>query len=263
MDLHLKDKVAVVCGGSTGIGQATAKQFAAEGCKVAVCSRSREKIDAFIADFRAQGVEDFIAETVDATDKAQVDAFAKQVVDRYGKIDIWVNCAGGNRHGPLDTLAVEDYRFIIDLNLTSMFNGYQAACRYMIPAKSGVVINVASLAGKTGVAYRALYGAIKSGVINLTATIAAEVAPYNIRVVSVSPGVIYTALMKKAIEEDHDNTVSKICLRRAGMPDEVAKPIVFLASDAASYITGTDIAVAGGKLNVDDASLPWVAPWGK
>lgn len=262
MDLNLKGKVAVICGGSTGIGKATAKEFAQEGCKVAVCSRSDEKIAAFNKEFDEAGF-DYFSKSVDASVKQEVDDFAKEVFEKYGRIDIWVNCAGGNRHGPLETLSVEDFRFIVDINLTTVFNGYQAATRYMIPQKSGAIINVSSLAAKTGVAYRALYGAIKSGVTNLTATTAGELAPYNIRVVSVSPGVIYTALMKKAIEEDHDNTVSKICMRRPGDPAEVAKPIVFLSSDAASYITGTDIIIAGGKLNVDDPSLPWVAPWGK
>ena len=261
MDLHLCEKVAVICGGTTGIGRATAEAFAAEGCRVAVCSRSQAKVDAFCADFDRLGASYFAA-AADASHKAELDRFADEAAARFGGIDIWVNCAGGNRHGPLDSLAPEDVRFIVDINLTTMINGYQAAARHMIPRRSGVIVNVASLSGKEGVAYRALYGAVKAGIINLTATTAAELAPYGIRTVSVSPGVVNTALMTRTIEESGDRLRDRICLRRPADPREIALPIVFLASDAASYITGTNLNIHGGKQNVEDASLPWLSPWG-
>ncbi len=261
MDLGLQGKTAVIFGGTTGIGAAAALQFAAEGCHVAVCSRSAGKVEAFLARAREAGYEDVMAEQVDATSSEQAGAFAEKVVKRFGRIDIWVNCAGGNQHGPLHTLPEETFRYIMDLNLTTAFLGIQTAAKYMIPQKSGVIISISSLSSEIPVDYRVTYGAAKAGVNMLTVGAASELAPYGIRVNAVAPGIIDTVLSKKAIYDQTEYTMSMIPLRRAGKPEEIGDVIVCMASDRFGYMTGAVVKVDGGKNHVEDPDLPWSHPW--
>ncbi len=261
MDLGLKDKVAVVFGGTTGIGAAAALRFLEEGCQAAVCSRSREKVESFVKRAKEAGHENVMAESVDAMNYEATEAFADRVVKKFGRIDIWVNCAGGNRHGPLHTLSEENFRFIMDQNLTTVFFGIKAAAKYMIPQKSGVIISISSLSSKVPVDYRVTYGAAKAGVNLLTTGAASELAPYGIRVNAVAPGIIDTVLSAKAIYEQTDYTMSMIPLHRAGKPEEIGDVIVCMASDRFGYMTGTVVSVDGGKNTVEDSDLPWVKPW--
>ncbi|WP_343208872.1 SDR family oxidoreductase [Anaerolentibacter hominis] len=261
MDLGLKDKVAVVCGGSTGIGAAAAAGFAAEGCHVAVCGRSEEKLDAFRMDMRSRGFQDVMVEAVDAMKAAEVRAFADRVVKKFGRIDIWINCAGGNRHGPVDTLSEEDYRYILDLNLSTAFFGVQAAAFYMKQQKGGVIINVSSLSSLTPVTYRVMYGAAKAGVNVMTKGAAAELAPFGIRVNAVAPGVTDTVLMAKAIYENTAYTMSKIPVHRAGKPEEIGDLIVCLSSARLGYVTGSIFTAHGGQGIVEDTETAWTSPW--
>ena len=261
MDLGLRGKVAVIFGGTTGIGAAAAMRFLEEGCKLAICSRTEEKVESFRKQAEEAGYTDVLCEQVNATVSAEVDAFADRVVKRFGRIDIWVNCAGGNKHGPLATLPEETFRYIIDLNLTSVFLGIKAASRHMIPQKSGVILSISSLSSKVPVDYRVTYGAAKAGVNLLTIGAASELAPYGIRVNAVAPGIIDTVLSAKAIYEQTDYTMSMIPLHRAGKPEEVGDVLVCMASDRFGYVSGTVISVDGGKNTVEDSDLPWVKPW--
>ncbi|QNM05911.1 SDR family NAD(P)-dependent oxidoreductase [Qiania dongpingensis] len=261
MDLGLKGQVAVICGGTTGIGAAAALRFAEEGCKVAVCSHSSSKVEAFEQQAKDSGYEDILAEQVDVTELSQIQAFADEVVKRFGGIDIWVNCAGGNKHGPLHSLPEETFRYIMDLNLTSTFFGIQTAAKHMMTKKSGVIINLSSLSSRIPVDYRVTYGAAKAGVNMLTVGAASELAPYGIRVNAVSPGVIDTVLSAKAIYEQKDYTMSMIPLHRAGRPEEIGDVIVCMASSRFGYMTGTVVNVDGGKNSVEDTELPWAKPW--
>jgi NAD(P)-dependent dehydrogenase (short-subunit alcohol dehydrogenase family) len=230
---------------------------------VAVCSRSEEKVTAFWGRAKEAGLSEVMAESVDAMNYEEAEAFADRVVKRFGRIDIWVNCAGGNRHGPLHTLSEEDFRFIMDQNLTTVFFGIKAASKYMIPQKSGVIASVSSLSSKTPVDYRVTYGAAKAGVNLLTIGAASELAPYGIRVNAVAPGIIDTALSKKAIYDQTDYTMSMIPLHRAGSPEEIGDVIVCMCSDRFGYMTGTVVHVDGGKNTVEDSELPWREPWEK
>ena len=257
MDLGLEGKTVIVCGGTTGIGAAAALQFAREGCRVAVCSHSEKKVGAFKEKASAEGFAEITAAQVDMTKKAEVDAFAASVAQKYGRIDIWVNCAGGNKHGPLWSLPEETFRYIIDLNLTSAFFGIQAASKYMMEQRSGVIINVSSLSSKVPVDYRVTYGAAKAGVNLLTIGAASELAPYGIRVNAVAPGIIDTVLSARAIYEQTDYTMKMIPLKRAGKPCEVGDVIVSIASDRFGYMTGTIVSVDGGKDTVEDPDLAW------
>ncbi|MDI9241960.1 SDR family NAD(P)-dependent oxidoreductase [Fusibacillus kribbianus] len=261
MDLGLKGKVAVVFGGTTGIGAAAALRFAEEGCQVAVCSHNPDKVEAFKVRAAQAGYPDVVAEQVNGTVYAELEEFADRVVKKFGRIDIWLNCAGGNKHGPLHTLPEETFREIIDLNLTSCFFGIKVAAKYMVPQKSGSIVSISSLASKQPVDYRVTYGAAKAGVNLLTIGAAAELAPYGIRVNAIAPGVIDTALMTKAIHEQADYINSLIPMHRAGEPEEVGDVMVCIASDRFSYMTGTLVSVDGGKGTVEDAALVWNKPW--
>lgn len=261
MELGLTGKVAVIFGGTTGIGAAAALCFGKEGCKVAVCSRSEEKVQGFLLRAKEAGLSQVLAETVDAMDYEAAEAFAGRVVKKFGRIDIWVNCAGGNRHGPLHTLSEENFRFIMDQNLTTVFFGIKAAAKYMIPQKSGVITSVSSLSSKVPVDYRVTYGAAKAGVNLLTVGAASELAPYGIRVNAVAPGIIDTVLSKKAIYGQTDYTMSMIPLHRAGTPEEVADVVVCMCSDRFGYMTGAVVPVDGGKNTVEDSELSWKKPW--
>lgn len=261
MDLGLKGKVAVVFGGTTGIGAAAALRFLEEGCRVAVCSRSEEKVEAFVKRASEAGYDNVMAESVNGMEYAQTEAFADRVAERFGRIDIWVNCAGGNIHGPLHTLPEETFRFIVDQNLTSVFFGIKAASKYMIPQKSGAIVSISSLSSKVPVDYRVTYGAAKAGVNLLTIGAASELAPYGIRVNAVAPGIIDTVLSAKAIYEQTDYTMSMIPLHRAGKPEEIGDVIVCMCSDRFGYMTGAVVSVDGGKNTVEDSDLPWVKPW--
>ena len=261
MDLGLKGKVAVVMGGTTGIGAEAALRFAAEGCKIAVCSHNPEKVEAFRKRAAEAGAADALVEQVDGMNAKEQEAFADHIVKKFGRIDIWVNCAGGNKHGPLYTLPEETFQYILDLNLKSAFIGIQTAAKYMMEQKIGVIVNLSSLASKSPVAYRVTYAAAKAGVNMLTVGAAAELAPYGIRVNAVAPGIIDTVLSAKAIYDNTDYTMSRIPLHRAGSPMEVGDVIVCLASDRFSYVTGSVIPVDGGKDSMEDTDLPWTTPW--
>lgn len=261
MDLGLKGKVAVVSGGTTGIGAAAALRFAEEGCKVAVCSHSIEKVEAFREKALQAGYEDILAMQVNAMKSEELEEFADAVVKKFGRIDIWVNSAGGNKHGPLHTLPEETFRYIMDLNLTSAFLGIKVAAKHMIPNKQGAIVNLSSLSSEIPVCYRVTYGAAKAGVNMLTVGAAAELSPYGIRVNAVAPGIIDTVLSAKAIYEQTDYTMSMIPMRRAGKPEEIGDVIVCMASERFGYMNGTVVSIDGGKNSVEDPSLPWVKPW--
>ncbi|MCI8275054.1 MAG: SDR family oxidoreductase [Lachnospiraceae bacterium] len=261
MDLGLKGKVAVVMGGTTGIGAEAALRFAAEGCKIAVCSHNMEKVEAFEKRAAEAGITDVLVEQVNGMKAEEQEAFADHIVKKFGRIDVWVNCAGGNKHGPLYTLPEETFRYIIDLNLTSAFLGIKTASKYMMEQKSGVIINLSSLSSKMPVGYRVTYGAAKAGVNLLTIGAASELAPFGIRVNAVAPGIIDTVLSANAIYEHTDYIMSMIPLHRAGSPMEVGDVIVCLASDQFSYVTGAVIPVDGGKNSMEDTDLVWTTPW--
>ncbi|WP_343210609.1 SDR family NAD(P)-dependent oxidoreductase [Anaerolentibacter hominis] len=256
MDLNLSGKVAVICGGSTGIGEACAQIFAREGCKVAVCSRNKEKLKGFQERFVAQGYTALIRQC-NCTDQEQVEAFAAEVYEQFGRIDIWINSAGGNRHMPLCDVTQDDYKYILDMNFSSTLYGINAASKYMKQTGGGSIVNISSASAETPAVYRLLYGAFKAAVSKLTQGVAAELAPFHIRVNAVEPGIINTILSRDAIVNHTESTMKKIALKRAGEPEEVAAPIVFLASDLASYITGASLAINGGKGLVGDPDLAW------
>lgn len=249
MDLNLAGKVAVITGGAAGIGAACVLAFLQENCRVAVCGRSRDKLEQLKMNMAAQGYEIYI-QPADVSRQQEIKAFAQAVYEHYGKIDIWVNNAGIAAKARLIEMSEQDWDLVLNTNLKSVFLGSQVAAQYMVKGGGGVILNASSYAAVIPSAGSGAYGAAKAAVSNLTRTLAAELAPSHIRVNGYIPGVIDTQMNTRRLAEQGPDTIGQIALRRAGAAQEVAAGIVFLASDAASYVTGAELEISGGKFAV-------------
>ena len=243
----MSDHVAVVTGAGRGIGEGIARSFAEAGAAVVVAARRTDEIERVAADLRAEGAR-AIAVTTDVTDDAAVEALATAAVAEFGKLTTWVNNAGGSpMRMPLRDLPREEWDRTIALNLTSIYVGCLTAARHM---ETGSIINITSGAGSGPVPGSAHYGAAKAGTNSLTWTLSAEFAP-KIRVNAVAPGAIPTEVMLKAIdrtEEQLEQVLDEwnIPLGRLGTPQDIGACCVYLASDAASWVSGEIIRVGGG-----------------
>ena len=244
MNLHLAGKTAVITGGAQGIGKAIAMAFAAEGCHVAVCDINKEALASAKEEFLQSGHELYTAQ-LDVCDSRAVCDFASDVSAKYGTLDIWINNAGILFPKPVLEQELSDFERVIRVNLSSVFNGTQAAGREM-KKNGGVIINSSSFAGILPTAYRCSYAASKAGVIAFTKETAAELAPHQIRVVAIAPGMA-----------EREEIISRIAMRRCAKPEEVADLAVFLASDAASYLTGAVYEITGGQNCIQDIMKPW------
>ena len=247
---RLPGKVAVVTGSSGGIGRAIAYEFGREGASVVINSRDAERAGAAAAAMERDGLQ-ATAFAADIRDPVQARALASTAVERFGRLDVWVNNAGINVIKPALELEPDEWARVIDTNLSGCFYGAQAAARYMVPQKSGVIIQIGSIIGEVGLPRRVPYTAAKHGLIGLTKSAAIEYAARGVRVNAVCPGVILTPLMKEVAQADPNFTAtvtSRIPMGRFGQPEEIAGAVVFLASDAASFITGHSLVVDGGNV---------------
>lgn len=255
MELNLQNKVVVITGGSLGIGYSVAQAFCMEGCRVAICARNPEHLEAAKNSLEAQGGRIF-ASSVDVTDADALAAFAKEVVATWGKIDIWINNAGMPCHKSMLNISLEEWNKIISTNLTSVFVGCKIAAGYM-KEHGGVILNAGSFQSLFPAAGSGPYGATKAGICSLTRTFAAELACYNIRVLTYIPGVIKTPMAKVDDWMTKTNQLNNIPMPRLGEPEDIANCLVFLASDAASYINGVNIEITGGKFCVQNPRYSW------
>jgi NAD(P)-dependent dehydrogenase (short-subunit alcohol dehydrogenase family) len=245
----LKERVAVVTGGGTGIGRAIALELAELGADVVVASRDPQHLEPTAADIRALGRRALAIQT-DIRLPAQIEALAEQTVAQFGKIDIQINNAGGQYPAPAEDLSVEGWRSVIDLNLSGTFYCSQVMARQMMRKTGGVIINIVANFGLRAAPGLAHSAAARAGVINLTRTLALEWAKYNIRVNAVAPGVVMTegAMTELLIHPDSLEAIERaIPLKRLGTPEDIAHAVSFLVSDAATYITGETIAADGGN----------------
>jgi NAD(P)-dependent dehydrogenase (short-subunit alcohol dehydrogenase family) len=245
----LKERVAIVTGGGTGIGRAIALELAALGADVVVASRDPQHLEPTAADIRALGRR-ALAIPTDIRLPAQIEALAEQTEAQLGKIDIHINNAGGQYPAPAEDLSVEGWRSVIDLNLSGTFYCSQAMARRMMRTDGGVIVNIVGSFGLRAAPGLAHSAAARAGVINLTRTLALEWAKHNIRVNAVAPGVVMTegALAEMLIHPDAlDHIERAIPLKRLGTPEDIAHVVTFLVSDAAAYITGETIAADGGN----------------
>jgi len=242
---HLKDKVALVTGASQGIGRATAMALAEAGAKVGVAARSVEKLDALVAEISAVGGE-ARAIRMDISSAEEIKAGFKQILEAFGRLDILVNNAGITRDALALRMKPDDWDAVLRTNLTGAFLCAQQALAPMVRQRSGRIINVTSVVAEMGNAGQANYVSAKAGLIGLTRALATEVASRNITVNAVAPGFIVTA-MTEGLSQDVKNALQeRIPLGRLGTEADVAAAIVFLASDAAGYITGHVLDVNGG-----------------
>ena len=246
----LTDKVAIVTGGSRGIGRAIALGFAQAGADVVVAARSADAIKNTAAQIRKEGRKSLAVPT-DVRSIDQIKNLLRQTLDSFGRIDILVNNAGGDSGGGgyvLD-MTIDDWRDGIDLNLNSLFYCSKIIGEVMVKQKSGNIINISSGMGFGPFPGASHHAAARAGVINFTKSLALEWAPYNIRVNSLAPGITETELTSKDWQEHPENleaTLKNIPLGRVAQPEDMAAVAIFLASPAASYITGETIYVSGG-----------------
>jgi len=241
----LKDKVAVVTGASQGIGRETALALAGAGAKVAAAARNEEKLAALVSEISAAGGT-ALAVKMDVADSEQVRAGFKQIVEKFGRLDILVNNAAITRDGLAIRMKVEDWETVLRTNLTGAHLCIQQALSTMMRARAGRIINLASVVAQMGNAGQANYVAAKAGLIGLTKAIAVEVASRNITVNAVAPGFIETPMTDVLTGEMKEELKTRIPLGRMGSARDVAAAIVFLASDEAGYITGHVLDVNGG-----------------
>jgi len=240
--MELKGQVAVITGSSRGIGLATAQRFAAEGATVVVTSRNKGDLELVAADIKNRGGE-ALAIPADVASGDQVRVLFDQVSQTYGRVDILVNNAGTHKVVPFLELTEEEWDRVMQVNLKGAFYCLKAAVPMMATQGHGTIINIASVAAKTGGKYPVHhYVAAKSAIIGLTKSLSSEFAPVGLRVNCICPGIIETRMAKdiKAYFEP------VIPMRRLGTPEEVAEAILFLASPRSSYITGEVMDVNGG-----------------
>ncbi len=242
----LKDKVALVTGASQGIGRDTALALSQAGARVAVAARNEEKLAALVNEIVGIEGGQAFAVKMDVADADQVKAGFKQVLDKFGRLDILVNNAAITRDGLALRMKQDDWEAVIRTNLTGAHLCTQQALATMMRARAGRIINIASVVAKMGNAGQANYVAAKAGLIGLTKAIAIEIASRNITVNAVAPGFIKTPMTDVLPDKVKEELNTRIPLGRMGSARDVAAAIVFLASDEAGYITGHVLDVNGG-----------------
>jgi 3-oxoacyl-[acyl-carrier protein] reductase len=240
----LDARVALVTGASRGIGRAIALTLAARGATVVAAARgdnARGTVDAIAA---AGGKAD--AASVDVTDAASVGKAVADALGKYGRLDVLVNNAGMAKDQLMLRMKRDDWDSVIAVNLTAAFTCVQAVLKTMVKQRSGRIITITSVVGQAGNAGQANYAASKAGLIGFTKALALELAPRNITVNAVAPGMIDTDMTRAIGAQAHEAWTERIPLQRLGTPEDVAGAVAFLASDEAAYITGQVLAVNGG-----------------
>ncbi|UCG69366.1 MAG: 3-oxoacyl-[acyl-carrier-protein] reductase [Thermoplasmata archaeon] len=242
--MRLKDKVALITGSGSGIGEATAMKFSEEGAKLIINDVNMESANNVAEKIKATGGEVLVLKA-DISKKDEVEGMIEQIIEHFGRLDILVNNAGVNRDAFVKKMTEEDWDTVITINLKGTFLCAQAAMNAMSKQKYGKIINTSSI-GALGNPGQANYASSKCGVIGLTRTLALECARYNINVNCVAPGATKTPMTAQIPKEIAEAITGKIPLKRFAEPEEIANLHLFLASDEASYITGQVIFVDGG-----------------
>ncbi len=242
----LENKVAIITGGSRGIGYATVEAFLREGASVVLCASRQETADRALAELR----ERYAAADVEGiypnlSEYASVQSAFDKVAEKYGKIDILINNAGVSESTPFTEYTEETFSKVMDLNIKAVFHCTKAVSEHMIAAGSGVILNTSSMVSVYGQPAGIAYPTSKFAVNGFTLSLARELGPKGIRVNAVAPGITYTDMMRAVPKEVIEPMIAQIPLRRMGQPEDIANAFVFLASDRASYISGEVLHVDG------------------
>jgi 3-oxoacyl-[acyl-carrier protein] reductase len=240
--MRFADKVVVVTGGTRGIGYACVKRFVAEGARVVFCGRDTSRIEQVQAEFGPQAV----GYVCDVSDKGQIKSFVEHVLSTFATVHVLIHNAGVTRDGLILRMADEDWQTVLETNLSSAFYLSRAVARPMVRQRYGRIVLVSSVVGLHGQAGQVNYAAAKAGLVGLSKALARELASRRITVNVVAPGYIETDMTRGLTEEQKAKVTEAIPLQRAGTPEEVAEVLLFLASDAAAYITGAVVPVDGG-----------------
>ena len=244
--MKLKEKVALVTGGSRGLGKAIALQLAKDGAQVVVnYVTNTDKAEEVVAAIQAGGGK-ALAMKADVSNSEEVEKMVDTIYEQFGKIDILVNNAGVTRDELLISMERADWDTVISTNLGGLFNCTKAVAKYMMVQKRGRIINMSSVAGERGGRGQSNYAASKGAVNAFTRSVAMELARKKITVNAVAPGVVETEMSSEVIRRAQDIILNSVALKRLGQPEEIAKAVAFLASDDSSYITGEIIRVDGG-----------------
>ena len=242
----LKDEVAIVTGGTKGIGRAVSLLLAEEGAKVvANFSKDVDAAEALMEEAKSKSLTIGLFKA-DVTQLDPVKEMVEETFAQYGKIDIFVNNVGLIRDNFLMLMSDEDWDSLIKVNLTSLFFCCKTVIRKMIPQRKGKIINISSISGILGTSGQTNYSATKGGMISFTRSLARVLGPFNIHVNAVAPGLIESEIVSKMPKEKVESIIKSSSLGRIGKPEEVAKVVLFLASEHSSYITGQTIIVDGG-----------------
>lgn len=255
MELNLAGKTVVITGATKGIGKACVDAFLKESCNIATCARTEKDIELFqkeYAHYPAMAIQ------ADVSIPGDMEKLAKESAERFGGIDVWINNAGIYPRGYLEEMPLELWRKTFDVNVNGVLYGARAAIPHMRARGRGVIINAASYATIMPTGGRGAYGITKAAVGHLTKVLGAELAPDNIRVVAYMPGFIATELTSAVVDEYAGDAIKRqVAQNRYGTPEEIAPLVVFLASDAASFITGTGVEISGGKYCVQNPHAAW------
>ena len=250
--MRFKNKVAVITGATTGIGRETAILFGEEGAKVVVSGRREDKGEETVELVKKAGGEAIYVQS-DVRKAADAKNLTDTAVKEFGRIDVLCNNAGVSIVKPVHEYTEDEYDTIMDTNLKGVFLCSKFAIQVMIKQQSGAIVNTASIWSYTAYPGWSIYCASKGGLLLLTRAMAVDLAPYNIRVNCVCPGALFTEITQKAVELSPDPAKTKKIfedihpLRRMGEPKEIGKAVLFLASDDATWITGADLSIDGGR----------------
>ena len=246
MDIGLREKVAVVTGAGSGIGQAIAFSLAHEGARVVVTDLQGDTAAATATAVQSRGGS-ALGLPLDVTNYGQVQAMVQQVVQQFGRIDVLVNCAGAWRVNLFVDSQPADWAFEVNVCFMGVVNCTRAVLDPMIAQQGGKIVNISSDAGRVGEVRQAVYSGAKAAVIGFSKALAKEVGRYNIHVNCVCPGFTKTPATTERLTPDLEERIVRFYpLRKLGVPEDVAKVVTFLASDGASHVTGQTISVSGG-----------------